>query len=64
MSTTIDSLQIEIQSNSSNAAVNIRDLSKALGELKKNSSVNVAIHGKLPQRHRSQCGQGSGWDGR
>jgi hypothetical protein len=43
MSTTIDSLQIEIQSNSSNAAVNIRDLSKALGELKKNSSINVAI---------------------
>lgn len=43
MSTTIDSLQIEIQSNSSGAATNIRDLSKALGELKKNSSVNVAI---------------------
>ena len=43
MPTNIDSLQIEIQSNSTNAAVNIRDLSKALGELKKNSSVNVAI---------------------
>lgn len=43
MPTNIDSLQIEIQSNSTNAATNIRDLATALGELKKNSSVNVAI---------------------
>ena len=43
MSTTIDSLQIEIQSTSSNAAAGIRDLATALGELKANGTVNVAI---------------------
>ena len=42
MSTTIDSLQIEIQSNSANASAGIRQLSTALSELKKNSSLGVA----------------------
>ena len=36
MSTTIDSLQIEIQSNSTNAASGIEDLAKALKKLSKN----------------------------
>ena len=43
MSTTIDSLQIEIQSNSSGAAQGIQELAKALGELKANGTINVAI---------------------
>lgn len=43
MSTTIDSLQIEIQSNSTNAARGIKDLSVALAELKTNGSINSAI---------------------
>ena len=43
MSTTIDSLQIEIQSSSTNATQGIRDLGKALGELKTNGTVTTAI---------------------
>ncbi len=43
MPTTIDSLQIEIQSSSSNASKGIHDLAKSLGELKANGTVNVAI---------------------
>ena len=43
MSTTIDSLNIEIQSNSTNAAAGIRDLAKSLGELKKNGTISVAV---------------------
>ena len=43
MSTTIDSLQIEIQSSSASAANGIRDLAKAMGELKTNGSIKVAI---------------------
>ena len=43
MSTTIDSLQIEIQSNSANAEQGIRGLAGALGELKKNGSVGTAV---------------------
>ena len=43
MPTTIDSLQIEIQSNSTSASKGIEDLAKSLGELKKNGTVNVAI---------------------
>ena len=43
MPTTIDSLQIEIQSSSTNASQGIRDLAKSLGELKTNGTVNVAI---------------------
>ena len=43
MPTTIDSLQIEIQSSSANASQGIRDLAKSLGELKSNGTVNVAI---------------------
>lgn len=38
MSNTIDSLQIEIQSNSTNASKSIDDLSKSLGNLKKNGA--------------------------
>lgn len=38
MSTTIDSLQIEIQSSSTNASKSIDDLSKSLGNLKKNGA--------------------------
>lgn len=43
MPTTIDSLQIEIQSSSTSAAKGIRDLSQALGELKTHGTINVAI---------------------
>ena len=43
MSTTIDSLQIEIQSSSTSAARSIRELASAMGELKTNGSVKVAI---------------------
>ena len=43
MSTTIDSLQIEIQSSSTNASQGIRDLAKSLGELKNNGTVTTAI---------------------
>jgi len=43
MPTTIDTLQIEIQSNSTSASKGIEDLAKSLGELKKNGTVNVAI---------------------
>ncbi len=43
MSTTIDSLQIEIQSNSTNASQGIQALAKSLGELKTNGTINVAI---------------------
>lgn len=43
MATTIDTLQIEIQSSSVTAAKGIRDLSTALAELKTNGTVNVAI---------------------
>ena len=43
MSTTIDSLSIEIRSNSNNAAQGIRDLAKSLNELKQSGTVSVAI---------------------
>lgn len=43
MATTIDSLQIEIQSNSNNAAANIDSLAKALKKLSKNSDINGAV---------------------
>lgn len=43
MPTTIDSLQIEIQSNSTSASAGIRDLAKSLGELKKSGTVTTAI---------------------
>ena len=43
MSTTIDSLQIEIQSNSTNAAQSIQSLATALGSLKANGSISVAV---------------------
>lgn len=43
MSTTIDSLQIEIQSNSTNAAASIDKLAKALKKLSKNSDINAAV---------------------
>lgn len=49
MSTTIDSLQIEIQSNSSGAAAGIDSLATALGKLKANGAIGVAVRnlGKL-----------------
>lgn len=40
---TIDSLQIEIQSNSTSAASSIKDLAGALGELKKSGTITTAI---------------------
>ena len=43
MATTIDTLQIQIQSSSTSATAAIRDLSTALAELKANGTVNVAI---------------------
>jgi hypothetical protein len=43
MSTTIDSLQIEIQSNSTNAASGVDGLAKALKNLKKNSDIDAAV---------------------
>jgi hypothetical protein len=43
MSTTIDSLQIEIQSNSTNAATGIDSLAKALKKLSKNSDIGEAV---------------------
>lgn len=43
MSTTIDSLQIEIQSNSTSAAQGIDALAVSLGKLKTNGSVGVAV---------------------
>ena len=43
MSTTIDSLQIEIQTSSSNAAVDIDKLAVSLERLKKVGSFNVAV---------------------
>lgn len=42
MSTTIDSLQIQIQSSSTNAATGIRDLASALTELKKSGAIGTA----------------------
>lgn len=49
MPTTIDSLQIEIQSSSTSASAGIRDLAKSLGELKGSGTVTTAIKnlGKL-----------------
>lgn len=41
--TEIDSLQIQIESNSTGAAQGIDALARSLGELKKNGTVNVAI---------------------
>lgn len=43
MATTIDSLQLEIQSNSTSAASGIDGLAKALKKLSKNSDVNEAV---------------------
>lgn len=42
MGVTIDSIQVEIQSSSTNAAKGITDFAKALGELKKNGSLGTA----------------------
>ena len=44
MATTIDTLQIQIESSSANAAQGIRELGEALGELKKNGSFTTAIN--------------------
>lgn len=44
MSTTIDSLQIEIQSNSTSAASGIDGLAKALKKLSKNSDIQNAVN--------------------
>lgn len=43
LSTTIDTLEIKIQSNSSKAAEGIEELSIALGELKGNGAIGVAV---------------------
>jgi len=43
MSVTIDKIQVEIQSSSSNAAAGIKDLTAALGELKKNGTITTTI---------------------
>lgn len=43
MSVTIDSLQLEIQSNSTNASTGIDGLAKALKNLKKNSDIGDAV---------------------
>ena len=43
MATTIDSLQLEIQSNSNSAASGIDGLTKALKKLKKNSDINDVV---------------------
>lgn len=43
MSTTIDSLQIEIKSSAANAAAEIGNLATQLGELKRNGTISVAI---------------------
>lgn len=43
MATTIDSLQLEIQSNSTNAADGIDSLAKALKKLDKNSNISNAV---------------------
>ena len=43
MSVTIDSLQIEVQSNSTNAAAGIDSLAKALKKLGKNSEISNAV---------------------
>lgn len=43
MATTIDSLQIEIQSNSTSAASGIRDLATSLESLKKIGSINTVV---------------------
>lgn len=43
MATTIDTLQIEIESDSTRASQGIQNLAKSLGELKKNGTVSTAI---------------------
>ena len=43
MSTTIDNLQIKIETSSQTGAVCIRDLATTLGELKKNGSLGVFV---------------------
>jgi hypothetical protein len=43
MSTTIDNLQIKIETSSETGAAGIRDLASALGELKKNGSITTAV---------------------
>lgn len=43
MSTTIDKLQIEIESSSGNAAKGIDDLAKSLAALKKSGTISVAV---------------------
>lgn len=60
MATTIDSLQIEIQSSSTSAANGIRNLSKALGELKSNGKQTTAIH--TLQKLRTELANFSGID--
>ena len=41
--TKIDSISIEIESNSTGAAAGIKSLADSLGELKKNGKVNTAV---------------------
>lgn len=43
MSVTIDKIQVEIQSSSSNAATGIKSLAVALGELKKGGTITAAV---------------------
>ena len=43
MSTTIDNLQIKIETSSETGAAGIRDLASALGELKKNGSLGTVV---------------------
>lgn len=43
MPTVIDSISIEIESSSSNAAAGIRELADSLGKLKENGKVNTAV---------------------
>ena len=43
MSTTIDNLQIKIETSSQTGAAGIRDLASALGELKKNGSLGLTM---------------------
>lgn len=47
MSTTIDNLQIKIETSSETGAAGIRDLASALGELKKNGSLGTVVKNLL-----------------
>ena len=45
MSTTIDSLDIQISTNVGNSAAKIEELASALGNLKNNGKITVAVNG-------------------